>query len=263
MPDQPLLGGWTILWLYLLYGTALFVAETFVSFFVLPVSWPFSYFLLSLTLACKHAPDYVGLPTGWCWQLVLASSLRDEVKEKCPIVNEDTFSETKSSLPIFLWIASGWCSWEGVQMTSSIVPLRHELKYSPQAYAAAIYDTLTFLSVLGPGGLTRLDVDMVGKTPQGGWFQLFMMQSISGSSELWGVPPHHFLQERRIDRLSEACRIAVGTQGTWQSSVWKTRWIAETYRVPQRLWCHCQLGRAFRFITLLFSRTVLCMYFVV
>ena len=148
MPAQPLLGGRTILWLYFLYGTALLFADIVVSIFVLPVSWTFSYFLLSLNMACKLAHEFVGLPTGWCWQLGLVPSFRDEVKEKCPIVNEDTFSETKSSLPIFVWLVFGWSSQEGFQMFFNIIPLWHELKHFSQAYAATFDVNSTFLAVI-------------------------------------------------------------------------------------------------------------------
>ena len=146
MPDHPLMGDRTTLWLYSPHETALLVADLFVSIFVL--HWTSSYWLLSLTLACKHAHDFVGLPTGWCWQLVLVPSLRDEGKEKCPIVNEEIFFEKTSSLPIFLWIFFGWCFWEFVQLIFNMIPLRNELQFPSQDVAAYFDDPPAYLFVI-------------------------------------------------------------------------------------------------------------------
>ena len=178
MPDHPLLGGRTILWLYFFYETASLIADISFPMSVLPVSWTFSYLLLSLNLACKFAHKFVGLPTGWCWHLGLMPSCRDEVKEKSPFVNEDTFSETKSSLPnflwtvfgcpfanedafsqkqsslpIFMWTVFGWTSQAAVQMLLHVIPLWCQLKTFPQAYAATLDVKLTLLSVISLGPL--------------------------------------------------------------------------------------------------------------
>ena len=178
MTDHPLLGGRTIFWLYFFYETASLIADLSLSVSVLPVSWTFSYLLLSLNLVCKFAHKFVGLPTGWCWHLGLMLSCRDEVKEKCSFVNEETFSETKSSLPnllwtmlgcpaaneddlsekqsslpMLLWTVFGWRSQAAFQMLLHVIPLWCQLKLFPQDYAATLDVKLTLLSVISFGSL--------------------------------------------------------------------------------------------------------------
>ena len=96
MFDQPLLGGWTILCLIFFPGPACLLAENLVNIFASPLSWTFSYPLLSLSQACKHAQEHVFVFTC-CWHLDPLPRLRDEVKEECPIVYEENFSETNYS----------------------------------------------------------------------------------------------------------------------------------------------------------------------
>jgi len=108
----------------LLHGSEWLLAAILVSNFAAPLSWTFSYPLLSLSRACKHAQEHVAMHICCCWHLDLLPRLRDEVKEECPIVYEDNLSETKSYCLMPCLSQFYWCYTSGYQQTPSIYDLK-------------------------------------------------------------------------------------------------------------------------------------------
>ena len=110
------------------HGSACIIAEILVSIFALHLSWAFSYPLLSLSRACKHAQEHVTLYTCCCWHLDNLPRLRDEVKEECPIVYEDNLSETKSFGLMLSLVPFYWCYISGQQQIPNIYDLKIEMR---------------------------------------------------------------------------------------------------------------------------------------
>ena len=140
MIDQPICGGWPILCISLFLGSACLLAELLVSNFASYLSWAFSYSLLSLSRACKHAQEHVALGTCCCWHLDLLPRPRDEVKEECPIVYEDNLSETKAyylapCLPLILW-----CYFLSHQQNLSVCDLMTETWHTLQDFVDVTHD---------------------------------------------------------------------------------------------------------------------------
>ena len=93
--EQPLFGGWTGLCILCFHGSACFLTEKLIYKIVYPWSRASSYFLLSLSRACRYAQQYVNLNTCCCWHLDPMLRLRDEVKVECLFVYDEYFSETE------------------------------------------------------------------------------------------------------------------------------------------------------------------------
>jgi len=122
-------------------GSACLLAEILVSIFAATLSWAFSYPLLSLSRACKHAQAHVALYTCCCWHLDPLPRLRDEVKEECPIVYEDNLSETKSSCSLPSLAPFYWCYISGQQQIPSLYDLLTELRHTLKDLVDVNHDT--------------------------------------------------------------------------------------------------------------------------
>jgi len=142
MPDQTLFGGWAFLCIMI------FLDDHFVAILGFPLSWTFSYVLLSLSLACKYAHEHVLLDTCFCWHLAFLPRLRDEVKEKYRIVYEDTLSETKSSIFMTFLLVFFWCYFSGPQQIPREPALQSALQTLARAPVGVVYDNLAALVVL-------------------------------------------------------------------------------------------------------------------
>ena len=145
MPGQPLLGGWFTLCLMTFFD------DKYENRSGPPLSWHFSYSLLSLSLACKHAQEYVFLYTCCCWHLGCLPKHRDEVKGKCPIVYEDSFSETTSSfIMAFFWLffALFWCNSPSPQQTTCALGLKTELRFSARLHVVVMHVNMPAVIVL-------------------------------------------------------------------------------------------------------------------
>ena len=115
------------------------------------LSWTFSYSLLSLSLACKYAQKYVHLYTCCCWHLGCLPKYSDEVKGKCPIVYEDSFSETITSfIMAFIWLFFSlfWCNFSGPQQTTCVLELKTELRFTARPHVVVMHATLPAIAVL-------------------------------------------------------------------------------------------------------------------
>jgi len=74
--------------------------------------------------------------------------LRDEVKEKYCIVNEDNSSETKYPSFMHVFLVLFWCSLSGPQLILRDLALQHVLRSSARKLAGAVSATLDALAIL-------------------------------------------------------------------------------------------------------------------
>jgi len=119
--------------------------------FEINLFWAFSYSLLSLFLVSEYAQKHVSLRTCFCWYLALLQNFRDEVKGKRPLVYEDLFSETRTSVFLSLFRFTSiffWCIDSGPRLNPSKLKLKSELRIEACQTVLRMHDSLLGLFIL-------------------------------------------------------------------------------------------------------------------
>uniref|UniRef100_A0A7C8ZB71 Uncharacterized protein n=1 Tax=Opuntia streptacantha TaxID=393608 RepID=A0A7C8ZB71_OPUST len=145
MHGHPLPGGWFTLCLLIFFD------DKYAHSSGPSLSWHFSYSLLSLSLACKHAQEYVFSYTCCCWHLGCLPKYRDEVKGKCPLVYDACFSEASPSfIMAFFWLffAFFWCNSSGTQQTTCALGFKTELRFSARFHEVLLHVNWPAIPVL-------------------------------------------------------------------------------------------------------------------